>query len=141
MDKRPPETEPEEAEVLKPRVMVLLLEVNLPGTRSSALVKVSATPAVGTATFAPPSCRVLPTAGTCIEVPKLKAPVPAATAPPVVIVPIANTRVPAPIETASPDVVQMIVSVTSTPVAGVKAHVQLVVEVMTLTLDASTLIT
>jgi len=139
MDKRPPETEPEEAEVLKPRVMVLLLEVNLLGTRSSALVKVSATPAVGTATFAPPSCRVLPTAGTCIEVPKLK--VPAATAPPVVIVPIANTRVPAPIATASPDVVQMIVSVTSTPVAGVKAHVQLVVEVMTLTLDASTLIT
>jgi len=139
MDKRPPETEPEEAEVLIPRDMVLLLEVNLPGTRSSALVKVSATPAVGTATFKPPSCRVLPPAGTCIEVPKLK--VPAATAPPVVIVPIANTRLTAPIETASPDVVQMIVSVTSTPVAGVKAHVQLVVEVMTLTLDASTLIT
>lgn len=52
MGKTPPETPVEAAEVVKPRVMLLLLAVNLLGILSSAWVKVKAAPAT---TLAPPS--------------------------------------------------------------------------------------
>ena len=52
MGKTPPETPEAAAEVLKPRVMVLLLAVNLLGILSSTWVKAMAAPAT---TLAPPS--------------------------------------------------------------------------------------
>ena len=124
--------------VVNPSVMVALLDVNLPGTLSSELVKAMSTPALS---WPPRTVIDAKTAiGLCTDVATLAEVARAITAPPVVIVPAAKVNtIDPPAKTA--DVVQIIESFVSTAVACTNAHVAVGVAeaVSVLALDSSTL--